>query len=202
MLNKWFSRVRGIILFPVLLYLTIYIPLVLIVYPPYWYELNCNWNERCDTIGYERAVQGIEDLTSFFLHRGELVSFWTNKEKLHLAEVRDIFDNMFIIAVICVICLALTFDRARVSRFAILNSLIIVALLIVLPFFTTFWRDIFHPLLFSNKLWINNKFDLSFYIMPRQFFKYTTALLISSSVILNLAIWSLSRGTKKTARRT
>jgi uncharacterized membrane protein len=121
------------------------------------------------------------------------VSFWTKKEKLHLGEVRDIFDNMFIIAIICVICLILTFDRLRVSRFAIVNASIIVALLVVLPFFTTFWRDVFHPLLFSNKLWMNNRFDLSFYIMPRQFFKYTTVLLIASGVLLNLAIWSVSR---------
>ena len=193
MYSKWASRLRGIILFPTLFYLSVYIPLVFIVYLPYWYKFNCNWNERCDTIGYERAEKGIDDLTSFFLHKGELVSFWTKKEKLHLGEVRDIFDNMFIIAIICVICLMLTFDRLRVSRFAIVNALIIVALLVVLPFFTTFWRDVFHPLLFSNNLWMNNRFDLSFYIMPRQFFKYTTVLLIASSVILNLGIWSVSR---------
>ena len=193
MLRKWASRLKGIILFLSLFYLTVYIPLVFIVYLPYWYKFNCNWNERCDMIGYERAEKGINDLTSFFWHKGELVSFWTKKEKLHLAEVRGIFDNMFIIAIISVICLILTLDRLRISRFAIVNASIIVALLVVLPFFTTFWRDVFHPLLFSNNLWMNNRFDLSFYIMPRKFFKYTTVLLIASSVILNLAIWSVSR---------
>ena len=144
-------------------------------------------------IGYERAEKGFDDLTSFFLHKGELVSFWTKKERLHLAEVRDMFDNMFKIAIICVIALIMTFDRRRVSRFAIANSAIILGFLVVLPFFTTFWRDVFHPLLFNNQLWMNNRFDLSFYIMPRQFFKYTTVLLIAASVILNLAIWSLAR---------
>jgi hypothetical protein len=193
MYRKWVSRLKRIILFLSLFYLTVYIPLVFIVYLPYWYKLNCNWNERCDTIGYERAEKGIDDLTSFFWHKGELVSFWTKKEKLHLTEVRGIFDHMFIIAIICVICLMPTFDSLRVSRFAIVNALIVLTLLLVLPFFTTFWRDVFHPLLFSNKLWMNNRFDLSFYIMPRQFFKYTTVLLIASSVILNLAIWSVLR---------
>lgn len=191
--GKWASRLKGIILFPTLFYLTVYAPLVFIVYPTYWYKLSCNWNERCDMIGNERAEKGFDDLTSFFLHKGELVSFWTQKERLHLAEVRDIFDNMFEIAVICVIALILTFDRRRVSRFAIANAAIILAFLVVLPFFTTFWRQVFHPLLFNNKLWMNNRYDLSFYIMPRQFFKYTTVLLVVSSVILNLAIWSLFR---------
>ncbi len=191
--NKWVSQLRKIMLFLALFYLTIYIPLAFIVYLPYWYKLNCNWNERCETVGYERAEKGIDDLTAFFTHRGELVSFWTKKEKLHLGEVRDIFDKMFIISIICLICLILTFDRLLVPRFAIVNASIIIALLVVLPFFTTFWRDIFHPLLFNNKLWMNNRFDLSFYIMPRQFFKYTTVLLIASSVILNLLIWSAYR---------
>jgi uncharacterized membrane protein len=191
--SRWVSTLKGIILFPTLFYLTVYAPLVFIVYLPYWYKINCNWNERCDMIGYERAETGFDDLTSFFLHKGELVSFWTKKEKLHLAEVRDMFDKMFVIAIICVICLILTFDRGRVSRFAIANSAIILAFLVVLPFFTTFWREVFHPLLFNNQLWMNNRSDLSFYIMPRQFFKYTTVLLVASSVILNLAIWSLSR---------
>lgn len=193
MYGRLISKLKVIILFPALFYLTVYTPLVFIVYLPYWYKFNCRWNERCDTIGYERAEKGIDDLTSFFLHKGELVSFWTKKEKLHLAEVRDIFDHMFKIAIICIISLILTFDRRRVSRFAIANAAIILALLVVLPFFTTFWRDVFHPLLFSNQLWMNNRFDLSFYIMPRKFFKYTTVLLIASSVILNLAIWSVSR---------
>jgi hypothetical protein len=193
MYSRLVSTLKGIILFPTLFYLTIYAPLVFIVYLPYWYKINCNWNERCDMIGYERAEKGFDDLTSFFLHKGELVSFWTKKEKLHLAEVREMFDKMFIFAIICVISLILTFDRGRVSRFAIANSAIILAFLVVLPFFTTFWREVFHPLLFNNQLWMNNRYDLSFYIMPRQFFKYTTVLLVASSVILNLAIWSVSR---------
>jgi hypothetical protein len=193
MLRKWVSRLKRIIFFLTFFYLTVYIPLVFIVYLPYWYKLNCNWNKRCDTIGYERAEKGFDDLTSFLWHKGELVSFWTKKEKLHLTEVRGIFDNMFIIAIVCVICLILTFDRLRVPRFAIINASIILLLLLVLPFFTAFWRDVFHPLLFSNRLWMNNRFDLSFYIMPRQFFKYTTGLLVASSVILNLAIWFVFR---------
>lgn len=200
MYRKWVSRVKGVLLFPTLFYLSIYVPLVFIVYLPYWYKLNCNWHTRCDTIGYERAERGIDDLTSFFLHKGELVSFWTKKERLHLAEVRDIFDKMFIIGLIAVVGLVLTFDRRLVSRFAIVNAVIIFSLLAVLPFFTTFWRDVFHPLLFDNDLWMNNRFDLSYYIMPRQFFKYTTVLLVASSVILNLAVWLVFRGGIKSSR--
>jgi uncharacterized membrane protein len=140
-------------------------------------------------IGNEKAITGINELASYFRHQGELNSFLTQKEKLHLKEVRGIFDKMFFLALISLVMISLTYNRKRVSRYALINSMIIIALLIVLPFFGTFWRDVFHPLLFDNDLWQNNKYDLSFYIMPRQFFKYTVALLIILCFSINIAIW-------------
>jgi len=158
-------------------------------YLPQWMALNCKWHDRCEVIGNERAIDGIDELASFFRHQGELDSFLTQKEKLHLKEVRGIFDKMFFLALISLVLLALTYDRKRVSRYALINSVIIIALLMILPFFGTFWKDIFHPLLFDNDLWQNNKYDLSFYIMPRVFFKYTVALLILLCFVINIAIW-------------
>ncbi len=97
------------------------------------------------------------------------------------------------------ILLVLTYDRKRVARYALINAAIILSLLLVLPFFTTFWRDVFHPLLFKNNLWINNRYDLSFYIMPRQFFKYTVALLVLLSVAVNVILWLVLRRSVKKA---
>jgi len=160
---------------------------------PYWYKLNCNLHTRCEEIGYERSYRGIDELTSFFLHRGELTSFLTKKEKLHLSEVRGIFDEMFYIGIIAIILLVITFERRWISRFAIINVLIILSLLVVLPFFKTFWTEVFHPILFDNDLWRNNRFDLSFYIMPRKFFMYTMVLLIVLCSLINIALWSICR---------
>jgi integral membrane protein (TIGR01906 family) len=152
-------------------------------------ELNCGWHNRCEQIGNERAIEGINELASYFRHQGELNSFLTQKEKLHLKEVRGIFDKMFILGLVSLVILLLAYNRKRMSRYALINAVIIIALLILLPFFGTFWRDIFHPLLFDNDLWMNNKYDLSFYIMPREFFKYTVALLIILCFSINLALW-------------
>lgn len=193
------DRLKGTILFLSLFYLTFYIPMSLTFYAPLWMKLNCNWHDHCAIIGYENAYNGMEELASFFRHQGELDSFYTEKEKTHLTEVRGIFDRMFIIGVAAVILLALTYDRKRIGRYAIINAAIILSLLLVLPFFTTFWRDVFHPLLFSNNLWMNNRYDLSFYIMPRQFFKYTVALLVVLSVTLNIVVWLLCRKSAKKA---
>ena len=169
-------------------------------YAPQWMKLNCEWHERCGVIGYDTAYTGIDELASFFRHRGELDSFRTAKEKAHLKEVRGIFDRMLIGAVIALILLVLTYDRKKVSRNALINAAIILSLLLVLPFFTTFWRDVFHPLLFKNNLWMNNRYDLSFYIMPRQFFKYTIALIVTLSVTVNIVLWLVLRKSAKKNR--
>lgn len=162
-------------------------------------KLNCNWHERCGIIGYDNAYRGIDELASYFRHRGGLESFWTAKERTHLKEVRGIFDWMLAAGAAALILLVLTYDRKRVARYALINAAIILSLLLVLPFFTTFWRDVFHPLLFKNNLWINNRYDLSFYIMPRQFFKYTVALLVLLSVAVNVILWLVLRRSVKKA---
>lgn len=197
MRNRILNRLKGTALFVSLFYLTFYIPMSLTFYAPEWMKLNCEWHERCGVIGYDNAYRGIEELAAYFRHQGELLSFRTAKEKAHLKEVRGIFDRMLIGGVIALILLVLMYDRKKVSRYALINAAVILSLLLVLPFFATFWRDIFHPLLFKNNLWINNRYDLSFYIMPRQFFKYTIALLVLLSVTVNVVLWLVLRGSAK-----
>ncbi|MEQ9619346.1 MAG: DUF1461 domain-containing protein [Deltaproteobacteria bacterium] len=188
------NKLKGIALFISLLYLTFYIPMSLTFYMPQWMKINCGWHDRCDKIGYDDAYRGIEELTAYFRHQGEgLLHFWTWKEKTHLEEVRGIFDKLLIGGLAAAVLIFLTFDRRRASRYALANAIIILFLLVVLPFFGTFWKDIFHPLIFKNDLWMNNKYDLSFYIMPRRFFMYTVALLIALCFGINMAIWALLR---------
>ncbi len=195
------DRLKGILLFLSLFYLTFYIPMSLTFYAPQWMKLNCEWHERCSFIGYDNAYRGIDELAAYFRHQGGLDSFRTAKEKAHLKEVRGIFDRMLAAGAAALILLIITYDRKKASRYALINAAIILSLLLVLPFFVTFWRDIFHPLLFKNDLWINNRYDLSFYIMPRQFFKYTIALLVAVSAGTNMAIWlALRKSAKKSGR--
>lgn len=181
--------IKAAVLFVSLLYLTFYIPMALTFYAPTWMKFYCGFNERCEQIGMEEALGSIEELSAFFRHQGGLESFYTNKEKLHLTEVRGMFDSLFVAALAGVVLLALTFERRRACRFALINAAVILSLLFVLPFFGTFWRDVFHPLLFDNNLWMNNQYDLSFYIMPRAFFKYTVALLTVTCFLINIGIW-------------
>ena len=185
-----FNRIKALLLFISLLYLTFYIPMTFTFYLPQWMELNCSLHNKCERVGDEKAKAGIHELAAFFRHQGELDSFNTIKEKTHLKEVRGIFDSMFVLALLGLVILISAYNRRLVRRYALINAIVIVAFLaLIIPFFGTFWRDVFHPLLFDNDLWMNNRYDLSYYIMPRVFFKYTVALLVVVCFVLNLSIW-------------
>ncbi|HLP45003.1 MAG TPA: hypothetical protein VK469_03615, partial [Candidatus Kapabacteria bacterium] len=75
-----------------LLYLTLYIPFAFMVYFSPWYRLNCRIHPISQRIPTEKASVYINELTGFFLHRNQLETTWSAKEKFHLSEVRGIFD--------------------------------------------------------------------------------------------------------------
>ena len=189
------SKIPGISLF----YLSLYIPIALMAYFPQWYIFNCKFHHRFNLIGYSNSLKSIDELTVFFLHKNLLSGEWSGKEKVHLGEVRDIFDILAIIAFLCIVLLIVSFDRSKISTCASVNLVIILSLLVLLPFFKTFWANIFHPLVFDNDLWKNNYLDRSYYIMPGIFFKHSLIFLIALSSLLNGILWLSFKGFKQKA---
>lgn len=185
MFKKTKNTLFGLSLF----YLCLYIPVALMTYFPQWYTFNCKLHPRCGYIGYSTAQKYINELTDFFLHKNDLPGNWTVKEKMHLAEVRDILDFLAVTAIISIVLLIFLFNRSFISKSALINMIIILSLLLLLPFFKTFWLKIFHPLLFDNNLWKNNYRDCSYYIMPRAFFKHSIIFMVSFAAVLNGILW-------------
>ncbi len=175
------------------LYVTFFIPMSFSTYNSGWFKFMCNFHERCERKGVEKTNLAIDQLTGYFLHQNKLDKRWTKKEKLHLEEVRVMFDQLAKTFLIMFLLFILTFNLRRLKKFSLVNFFIIISLLMVLPFFKTFWRDIFHPLLFDNNLWRNNRFDFSYWIMPRKFFQITVAFIITTSAMINLMAFLSSR---------
>lgn len=167
----------------------LWLPVAVATYLPGWHAAGCDWHPRCERYDAGRAAgdgaqQRIDELRRYMQHRDELSPLaWTEKERTHLAEVRTLLDRALVLALLggLVFMHAEARDRARVARWAMLGA---AAGVIVLPFFGTFWRDVFHPLLFDNRLWVNRPEDTSWWIMPRVYFQYTTALVIGSAVLV------------------
>jgi hypothetical protein len=179
-----------------LLYLTLYIPFALMVYFSPWYRLNCRLHSVSKRIEREDAKTFVSELTGFFLHRKNLETHWSEKEKFHLSEVRCIFDFLAGGAILSLVLLGLLFDKKHTRKLAGTNILIIVLLTIIIPFFPYFWVSILHPLFFNNLAWKTNPMDVSFYLLPNAFFKYSIVFLITFSFIENSAIWFCFRGRK------
>lgn len=176
--------VRATLAFLGLLACTLWLPVAVAVYLPGWHAASCDWHNRCDKYGREGALARIDELRTYMQHRAELpVVAWTDKERAHLAEVRTLLDRAAFLALLG----ALVFfhadarQRAAVARVAMLCA---AACVVVLPFFGTFWREVFHPLLFSNLLWKNYPADTSWWVMPRLYFQYTTGMVIGVATLL------------------
>ena len=181
--------IKNILVFVSLFYLTFYLPFVFVAYNPYWINYNCEKNERCSRVKTEFRVKAVNELTSYLSHRGELTTGWQKNEKIHMSEVRHIFDIMFFAALVSLaLLLIIRKDRMSLYKFAIINIVIALALFLIVPNFKSFWRDVFHPLLFNNEFWKMSRQDVSYYITPRSFFKITTIVVLSTWMFLNVLI--------------
>jgi len=197
-LSKPQQWLKYLLLLLCLLYLSIYIPMAGVIYTPFWYKANCNWHPRCAHFGESRAAGHIDELAGYMRHTKELASpAWTKKERWHLAEVRQIFDRLFLAAIAAAGLLTALFNKDAIKYAALSNIALMLLLCGVLPFFTVFWRDIFHGWLFDNAYWRNNPGDVSFYIMPRVFFKHTMMLLMAAAGLVNAGSFLAAAGFKR-----
>ncbi|VVS92025.1 lipoprotein intramolecular transacylase Lit [Desulfoluna spongiiphila] len=192
------THVRALLTGVSLFYLTFWLPLAAVVYTPVWYDASCGIHGRCGQLKAGPPDVLIRQLTAFLSHGGELAHpAWTAKERQHLAEARDRLDLAAVVAAVSLVCLAFAATPSLLKGSALVNLALFPLLTGIFPFFTTFWRDLFHPLLFSNHLWLNTPLDVSFYLMPRRFFFWTLALGIGGAVAANIVVaavtWPMGR---------
>jgi len=182
-----------------LLYCSLYLPLILIIYFSFWYSFNFRFHKRYLIIGKEYAENLINELINFFWHKGQLNAGWSQKERIHLTEVRNILDMILIIAIVCTIIIFLFFRelKPKLSFFFTANVLFILILFLIVPFFKLFWVKLFHPLLFRNNLWRNSFKDLSYYILPGIVFRNSIIYLLSSSLSINAVSLFITRKKKR-----
>lgn len=188
------DKIRRAVIFLSFFYMAFYLPLALIIYTPYWHLCFSRFNPRIAVIGPQTAEQGVRELSAYLRHQKPMTHpRWTLKERRHLKEVRAIMDLLLWFGAAALLMLFPPGNRKHCGRYAKINIIIAISAICILPFFKFFWRHLFHPAMFDNNLWMNTPKDFSFWIMPRIYFQYTTALLIAGSVFLNTAVLSICR---------
>lgn len=199
------SRIKRLILPIFLLIWLFFIALATVIYTPWTYQVNCYWNLRCEQLGLTAVHNRSLELASFFQHQlANLPSPpWSSKEIQHLTEVRGLYDQLFWLFII--ITLIMIFDLLMAKSLKIYQGYamlsrnlmfgLLLALLVISPFFKFFWMEIFHPLVFNNQLWLTDPRDISWYLMPRNYFLWVIFFLFCSTLLLNqaLIIWLTQR---------
>lgn len=184
------------------LYLLVCLPLALTVYTPYAYQLYCPINPRCALLSESFAQQSMLQLADFFQHQiPRLLPPWSHKEHLHMLEVRDMYDvaaGLFVLVLLWIgydsqqpNAIARYHQYVRHSLWLSLGLLLVC--LLIMPFFQYFWMQIFHPLLFNNELWRTDRADISWYLMPREFFMGVIGFIVVSSLLLHLLLLAVLR---------
>lgn len=203
----WQRFVNG--LFPVLLlFWLICLPLALVVYTPWGYQVNCHWNERCERLGSTVSERSMREISEFFRHQHTLSTPWTRKEQLHMQEVRVMYDRSFMLFALITLLFAIEIVRKgslrsfkqHARRSLMLAGGLLGFIALLSPFFNYFWLHIFHPLLFDNDLWRTNPKDISWYLMPKQFFLRAAIFIALTALLLNMLLLYLLPNLPKNGR--
>jgi hypothetical protein len=106
--------------------------------------------------------------------------------------VRNLFVAFTTIFIFSIIFFIIFYDKSFVRKAAKYNLFAIPLFALILLFFSTFWNQIFHPILFRNDYWIVNPNQLSYYLFPTQFFVNTSIFIFSTYLFSNLALYIIS----------
>ncbi|MDA3855257.1 MAG: DUF1461 domain-containing protein [Candidatus Woesearchaeota archaeon] len=179
-------KLKNFLLFVSFFYLSLYVPLTYTIYSSSSYELNYDKQRIYNYTSEEIVMNSTKNLINYFYHKEDLNENWNDKEKVHFSEVRNIYDILFLLSIVSLIIFIIKFNRKKIGKYPIINSLIFILSFLIVPFFIFFWDKIFHPLLFSNELWILNPNDLSYYLFPYEFFINSFIFIILIAIVINL----------------
>lgn len=186
------KKIKIFIVWAFLFYVLLITPILIFGHLKPWYEYNFEKDNIYEEVGYEIVQNATDNLVGFFYYREELNNLWSQKEKAHFEDVREIFFKSFIILVAMLGFLYINKKIVSENKrgFVIINMITIVLLSsLVIVFFNFFWNNIFHKILFSNNLWIMDKGDLSYYLFKEGFFIKTSLWVFILFVIENIMLF-------------
>lgn len=185
-------KIKNIIFLFSLLYITIYLSSVFVIYSSSWYEFNYKQQETYLKLSEEKVQNSTSNLINYLLHKEELNDNWNSKEKLHYIDVRSIYDNFFILFILSLFGIIWSFKKINlkyIKKASKTNIVVILFLCLIFPIFQYFWDYIFHPLIFNNNLWLMFPTDISYYLFPYSFFKNSLLFIVLVAILQNLIIY-------------
>lgn len=177
------------------LFLTLYIPLIFIIYSPYFYDSQYERLDVYDRIDKQRAQNATTNLRSYFLYIEELdPNYWNEKEQIHMKDVRDIYSLIHFLAIFSLVFIKLSYSREYIRKAAAYSMIILgLMLILIVPTFTFFWNSIFHQIMFSNDYWIYTSQDISYYLFPEKFFVNAFLIISIFAIFVQIVLVKIGR---------
>lgn len=191
--NSFYLKMSKVLFFISIIYLSLFVPLMIVVYSASWYDYNYKTQEITKQIITTNKDNATNNLIGFFSYKNSLNDLWNQKEKTHMNDVRTIYLYLEIFAMICLILFLFTFDKTLIVKYSKYNLIVILALLVVLPFFAIFWNTIFHQTLFNNDFWLMNQNDISYYLFPIKFFRNSFLFIVFFAEFENVLLYFISK---------
>ncbi len=146
------------------------------------------------------------NIKTYFFDENELldVDIYSNKEILHMKDVKHIMNLIFNLGkilsiVFCVLIFLLhSYFEVHLNKVIFYSVILFSSILILLGVsFLLFFQEIFiifHKIAFNNDLWIlNPNTDYLLMMFPEDFFRDVAVLILLSSFLLNVIVYFLFR---------
>ena len=172
----------------------------------YDYNISTYSIEKRTSLSLEKIKEINLGIRTYFFNEKELldIDIFSNKEILHMKDVKSVMNFIFDISkilsiVFCILTFVLySYFRVYIYKLIFYSLSLFLSILVFLgASFLLFFQElfiIFHQIAFNNDLWIlNPNEDYLLMMYPEDFFRDVAILILVTSFILNVIVYILFR---------
>ena len=172
----------------------------------YDYNISTYSIEKRTSLSLEKIKEINLGIRTYFFNEKELldIDIFSNKEILHMKDVKSVMNFIFDISkilsiVFCILTFVLySYFRVYIYKLIFYSLSLFLSILVFLgTSFLLFFQElfiIFHQIAFNNDLWIlNPNEDYLLMMYPEDFFRDVAILILVTSFILNVIVYILLR---------
>lgn len=172
----------------------------------YDYNISAYSIEKRTSLSLEKIKEINLGIRTYFFNEKELldIDIFSNKEILHMKDVKSVMNFIFDISkilsiVFCILTFVLySYFRVYIYKLIFYSLSLFLSILVFLgTSFLLFFQElfiIFHQIAFNNDLWIlNPNEDYLLMMYPEDFFRDVAILILVTSFILNVIVYILFR---------
>jgi uncharacterized membrane protein len=190
-INFIIKNLKKVIFLISIFFFFFYISIFFLAFTPFFYNINFFILDTDSNIDTNLLNQQRDNLISYFWYKNELNTLWSEKEKIHYKEVRDIYNYLHLLFILSIFLIIFFKDKVFLKNNIKYIIFFYIFPILLIPVFSYFWNNIFHKLLFYNNYWMFDYNEISYTIFSLQnynffllFYVYLIIFNVSSLLLL------------------